>query len=61
MYICNYMYLCLCICKYLYVYIYIHTYIYIYMYIYIYGKKNTHTLFKMTNISLLFRSFINVK
>ena len=63
MYICNYMYLCLCICKYLYVYIYIHTYIYIYiyMYIYIYGKKNTHTLFKMTNISLLFRNFINVK
>ena len=28
------------------------------MYIYIYGKKNTHTLIKMTNISLVFRSCI---
>ena len=27
----------------------------------IYGLKNTHNLLKITNISLLFRSFINVK
>ena len=37
----------------------IHIYICIYIYIYIYGlKKNTHNLLKITNISLLFRSFI---
>ena len=27
----------------------------------IYGLKNTHNLLKITNISLLFRSFVNVK
>ena len=27
------------------------------IYIYIYGLKNTHNLLKITNISLLFRSF----
>ena len=35
--------------------------IFIYIYIYIYGLKNTHNLLKITNISLLFRSFVNVK
>ena len=38
-----------------YIYIYIYTYIYIYIYTYIYGEKNTHNLFKITSISLLFR------
>ena len=33
-------------------------YVYIYIYIYIYGLKK-HNLLKITNISLLFRSFIN--
>ena len=32
-----------------------------YIYIYIYILKNTHNLFKITNISLIFRSFVNVK
>ena len=36
-------------------------YIYIYIYIYICMVKKTHDLFKSTNISVLFRSFINVK
>ena len=26
-----------------------------------YGLKNTHNILKITNISLLFRSFVNVK
>ena len=52
--------------------LYIYIYIYIYIYLFkqmptfnvlfkIYGEKATHNLFKITNISLLFGSFINVK
>ena len=32
-----------------------------YVCMYVYGQKNTHTLFEITNISLLLRSFVNVK
>ena len=48
---------------YIHIYIYIYEYIlYIYIYIYIYiWIKKTHNLLKITNISLLFRSFINDK
>ena len=54
------MYIYICIYIYVYICIYICIYIYIYIYTYIWIKK-THNLLKITNISLLFRSFINVK
>ena len=49
----------------MYVYIYIHRYIFKQMptfnVLLKYMVKKTHDLFKSTNISVLFRSFINVK
>ena len=44
---------------YIYMYIYIYMYMYMYMYMYIWTEK-AHIIY-FTNISLHFRSFINLK
>ena len=67
-YIFIYTYICTYV---IYIYIYIHIYMYIYIsiymstYIYVLLKNisriKTHNLFKITDISNLFRSLVNIK